>query len=70
MTVPPSPLDPLARQTSLLQGLRRYTAYNVTVLCFTSPGDGVRSAPVAVATLEDGEAARGGMHLVVVWCQC
>ncbi|XP_043206047.1 protein sidekick-like, partial [Amphibalanus amphitrite] len=52
-TVAPSPLDPLARQSALLEGLSRYTAYNVTVLCFTSPGDGARSGPVAVTTLQD-----------------
>lgn len=52
-TVPPSLLDPLAEQSAVLSGLHKYTDYNVTVLCFTDPGDGQRSAPVAVRTPED-----------------
>uniref|UniRef100_A0A182KGT8 Fibronectin type-III domain-containing protein n=1 Tax=Anopheles christyi TaxID=43041 RepID=A0A182KGT8_9DIPT len=53
LTVPPNLLDPLAEQSELLSGLEKYTAYNITVLCFTDPGDGERSIPVPVQTLED-----------------
>uniref|UniRef100_A0A182RPJ4 Protein sidekick n=1 Tax=Anopheles funestus TaxID=62324 RepID=A0A182RPJ4_ANOFN len=53
LTVPPNLLDPLAEQSEVLHGLEKYTAYNITVLCFTDPGDGERSKPVPVRTLED-----------------
>ncbi|XP_050075210.1 protein sidekick [Anopheles maculipalpis] len=53
LTVPPNLLDPLAEQSEVLGGLEKYTAYNITVLCFTDPGDGERSVPVPVQTLED-----------------
>lgn len=53
-TVPPSLFDPLAEQTAVIGGLEKYCEYNVTVLCFTDPGDGLRSAPVVVRTNEDG----------------
>ncbi|KAK7791911.1 hypothetical protein R5R35_005428 [Gryllus longicercus] len=52
-TVPPSLLDPLAEQSALVTGLEKYSEYNVTVLCFTDPGDGKRSEAVSVSTLED-----------------
>lgn len=52
-TVPPSLLDPLAEQSAILDGLRKYTDYNITVLCFTDPGDGLRSEPVSLRTPED-----------------
>jgi len=55
VTVPPSPFDPLAVQTALVQGVSKYTDYHITVLCFTSPGDGPRSNQVAVKTSEDGK---------------
>ncbi|XP_020295533.1 protein sidekick isoform X2 [Pseudomyrmex gracilis] len=53
MTVPPSLFDPLAEQNAIMTGLRKYTLYNITVLCFTDPGDGERSSPVEVRTQED-----------------
>ncbi|XP_055601340.1 protein sidekick isoform X2 [Uranotaenia lowii] len=53
MTVPPSLLDPLAEQDTVMTGLDKFTAYNVTVLCFTDPGDGERSYPIEVKTKED-----------------
>ncbi|XP_067641974.1 protein sidekick isoform X2 [Eurosta solidaginis] len=53
LTVPPSLLDPLAEQTAIMSGLDKYTDYNITVLCFTDPGDGVSSFKVPVKTLED-----------------
>lgn len=54
MTVPPSLFDPLAEQNAIMTGLRKYTLYNITVLCFTDPGDGERSSPVEIRTREDG----------------
>ncbi|KAH8397906.1 hypothetical protein KR222_006052, partial [Zaprionus bogoriensis] len=53
MTVPPSLIDPLAEQTTILNGLDKFAEYNVSVLCFTDPGDGVPSLKVPVKTLED-----------------
>lgn len=49
---------PLSTQTmeTVLGGLRKYTAYNVTVLCYTQPGDGPRSPPVLIRTKQDGES--------------
>ncbi len=35
--------------------MEKYGHYNVTVLCFTAPGDGPRSSPIEVQTLEDGK---------------
>lgn len=62
MTVPPSLLDPLAEQTAVVSGLDKFSAYNLTVLCFTDPGDGDRSVPVEVHTNEDGENAMTSLH--------
>ncbi|XP_021701141.1 protein sidekick isoform X4 [Aedes aegypti] len=53
LTVPPSLLDPLAEQDTVVTGLDKFTTYNITVLCFTDPGDGERSYPVEVKTKED-----------------
>lgn len=53
ITVPPSLIDTLAEQNAIMPGLEKYTDYNITVLCFTDPGDGVRSEAVAVKTKED-----------------
>lgn len=36
-------------------GLEKFTDYNITVLCFTDPGDGIRSQPFEVRTDEDGK---------------
>ncbi|XP_055915597.1 protein sidekick isoform X4 [Eupeodes corollae] len=62
MTVPPSLLDPLAEQTTIMGGLEKFTAYNVTVLCFTDPGDGIRSGMVPVKTLEDVPDEVASLH--------
>lgn len=53
ITVPPSLLDPLAEQSTIISGLEKFTEYNITVLCFTDPGDGIRSDGVFVKTKED-----------------
>lgn len=55
MTVPPSLLDPLEEQKAVLNDLQKHASYNITVLCFTDPGDGVQSRPVLVTTHEDGK---------------
>lgn len=54
MSVPPSLLDPLAEQTAMMGGLEKFTSYNITVVCFTDPGDGERSDYVLVITSQDG----------------
>lgn len=54
IAVPPSLFDPLAEQTAIINGLEKFTEYNITVLCFTDPGDGPASEPVTVLTHEDG----------------
>ncbi|KFM81271.1 Protein sidekick, partial [Stegodyphus mimosarum] len=51
--VAPSPLDPLAEQNAIVGDLEKYTSYHITVLCFTSPGDGPRSDAVIVTTKQD-----------------
>lgn len=53
MTVPPSLFDPLAEQSAIMTSLKKYTLYNITVLCFTDPGDGEKSSPVQIRTRED-----------------
>ncbi|XP_045518694.1 protein sidekick isoform X1 [Pieris brassicae] len=53
VSVPPNLLDPLTEQSSIMSGLEKFTEYNVSVLCFTEPGDGPRSEFVAVRTKED-----------------
>lgn len=53
VTVHPNLLDPYAEQTAIMGDLKKFTEYNMTVLCFTDPGDGERSDPIEVKTLED-----------------
>ncbi|XP_052737459.1 protein sidekick isoform X2 [Bicyclus anynana] len=53
VSVPPNLLDPLTEQTALITGLEKFTEYNISVLCFTEPGDGPRSDFVLVRTKED-----------------
>ena len=55
MTVPPSLVDPHEEQSAIMSNLKKFTTYNITVLCFTDPGDGVESKLVEVSTLEDGK---------------
>lgn len=64
MTVHPNLLDPLARQTAVMGGLEKYTEYNITVLCFTDPGDGEISDFVLVKTKEDGKIVLFINHFV------
>ncbi|RZC39905.1 sidekick, partial [Asbolus verrucosus] len=53
MTVHPNLLNPNAEQTAIMSGLEKFTDYNITVLCFTDPGDGEISDFVHVKTKED-----------------
>ena len=53
VTVAPNVLNPLSEQSSLIDHLTPWTAYNITVLCFTSPGDGKRSPAELVRTWQD-----------------
>ncbi|CAH0555093.1 unnamed protein product [Brassicogethes aeneus] len=53
MTVHPNLLDPYAEQSAIMDNLKKFTKYNLTVLCFTDPGDGERSEPMYIKTLED-----------------
>lgn len=52
-SVPPNLLDPLTEQSAIIDDLERFTEYNITVLCFTEPGDGPRSDYFVVRTKED-----------------
>ncbi|XP_076339933.1 protein sidekick-like isoform X2 [Tachypleus tridentatus] len=53
LLVPPDPLKPLDQQTAVVTKLQKFTWYNVTVLCFTSVGNGPSGGPIEVMTLED-----------------
>ncbi|XP_072943917.1 protein sidekick isoform X2 [Epargyreus clarus] len=53
VSVPPNLLNPLTEQTAIIGGLDKFTDYNISVLCFTEPGDGPRSDFVLVRTMED-----------------
>ena len=55
VAVPPSLFDSIAKQTTVVTNLEKYTEYNMTVLCFTNPGDGPTSNPILVRTEEDSE---------------
>jgi protein sidekick len=77
MSLPPSPFDPLAEQTGLICDLEKFTEYNITILCFTNPGDGKRSSPALVKTKEDVPDEVNSLHfedisdrsVKVVWNQ-
>uniref|UniRef100_A0A2A4JBT0 Hemolin n=1 Tax=Heliothis virescens TaxID=7102 RepID=A0A2A4JBT0_HELVI len=53
ISVPPNLLDPLTEQSAVITGLEKFTEYNITVLCFTEPGDGPQSDYMHVRTNED-----------------
>nr|XP_023018250.1 Down syndrome cell adhesion molecule-like protein Dscam2 [Leptinotarsa decemlineata] len=48
-----------------ISGLRKYTNYSLTVLSYTSSGDGVRSAPVFCQTEEDVPSAPAQIKAVL-----
>lgn len=56
----------------LVTGLKKFTQYLTSVLCFTTPGDGPRSPARAVRTHEDGGWLRVatetscGPHLFII----
>lgn len=62
MSVPPNLLDPLEEQTAILGGLEKFTEYNITVVCFTEPGDGPLSENVLVRTNEDRKFILNASH--------
>ncbi|XP_071318876.1 protein sidekick-2 isoform X4 [Trachinotus anak] len=47
-------------------GLKKFTEYNTSVLCFTTPGDGPRSPPSAVRTHEDTPGAVGHLSFTEI----
>lgn len=53
LKVAPNLINPLEEQNCTLSALKKFTSYNVTVLCFTHPGEGVSSSPILVRTFED-----------------
>lgn len=53
ITVHPNLLNPLARQTAVISSLEKFSSYNLTVVCFTDPGDGEMSDFVTAKTTED-----------------
>ena len=61
LIVPSNTSNMLGEQMAYLARLAKYTHYSVTVLCFTSRGDGPKTVPVEKRTLEDGKwEGRGG----------
>lgn len=42
-------------------GLKKFTEYYTSVLCFTTPGDGPRSAPQRIRTHEDSTCSQPGV---------
>ncbi|XP_054865945.1 protein sidekick-1 isoform X3 [Amphiprion ocellaris] len=48
-----TPDYPGSRHTGLVSGLRKFTWYFGSTLCFTTPGDGPRSPPTLLQTHED-----------------
>ena len=44
------------RHTGLVSGLKKFTWYFGSTLCFTTPGDGPRSPPTLLQTHEDSES--------------
>ncbi len=61
MLVPSNTTNMLGRQTGYLQDLAKFTEYSVTVLCFTSRGDGPNSSAEVVQTMEDGKCE---LHMI------
>ena len=53
LKVAPNLINPLAEQNCTMGSLRKFTSYNITVLCFTHPGEGISSSPIEIKTQED-----------------
>ncbi|XP_072415393.1 protein sidekick-1 isoform X1 [Chiloscyllium punctatum] len=47
------------RREGIFTGLRKFTKYYTSVLCFTTPGDGPKSSPQLIQTCEDRPGAVG-----------
>ncbi|EYB98311.1 hypothetical protein Y032_0132g1710 [Ancylostoma ceylanicum] len=69
-------VDPTSKDlVVVVEGLEKFGHYNVTVLCYTSPGDGPRSHPLLVVTDEDIPGPVSGLSIaevmfngaVVIW---
>ncbi|XP_055334762.1 protein sidekick-like [Paramacrobiotus metropolitanus] len=61
--VAPSPYDPSERLSTVVDSLDKYTAYSVTVLCFTGAGSGPKSIAVPVTTMEDTPGPVHNLHV-------
>ncbi|XP_022080215.1 protein sidekick-2-like isoform X2 [Acanthaster planci] len=59
--VDPNPAITILEGT--ISGLKKYTEYKTSVLCFTSPGDGLASPTVTVRTHEDVPGSVGSLKL-------
>ncbi|KAL4239205.1 Protein sidekick-2 [Mactra antiquata] len=53
VVVPQDQSNPSGTQTTVLANLKKYTQYNISVLCYTSQGDGPAAPDETVRTLED-----------------
>ena len=51
-----------------VSGLKKYTEYFLSVLCFTTPGDGPRSPPQRLRTHEDSQCCCDACILLCVSC--
>lgn len=45
----------LTKIEAVMNGLEKYVRYNITTLCYTSPGDGPRSLPIEIITKQDSK---------------
>ena len=57
IVIPSDTSNIYGRQTAHVAGLKKYTDYELTVLCFTSKGDGPETSAVTVRTNEDGQCS-------------
>nr|XP_015215986.1 PREDICTED: protein sidekick-1 isoform X1 [Lepisosteus oculatus]XP_015215987.1 PREDICTED: protein sidekick-1 isoform X1 [Lepisosteus oculatus] len=55
-----------ARHVGYISGLRKFTRYLTSVLCFTTPGDGPSSSPQLVQTHEDKPGAVGHLSFTEI----
>uniref|UniRef100_A0A8D0CKB7 Sidekick cell adhesion molecule 1 n=1 Tax=Scleropages formosus TaxID=113540 RepID=A0A8D0CKB7_SCLFO len=55
-----------ARHSGSVGGLRKFTRYLTSVLCFTTPGDGPRSPPQLVQTHEDNPGPVGHLSFTEI----
>ncbi|XP_058891430.1 protein sidekick-1-like isoform X2 [Acipenser ruthenus] len=54
------------RHLGYITGLKKFTWYLTSVLCFTTPGDGPSSSPQSVQTLEDKPGAVGHLSFTEI----